>query len=292
MTLIRDEWTDPDLACDIHHTLKAKEKQLAAFNCNSPQIGLRRFLVDWLAIISEKYDISAYTLHLAIYCMDRFMDKYDIKEATLHLVALSCLVIATKYEEKEEKVMSLCNFNSCAYESDKKSDYLKMEILLLEFFSWKISIPTAVHFMDYYITDAVCDRDLHAGQPLTSLSDAVTYMKKYTKYFLDISLQDHVFSSCMPSLVAASCIAASRVCLKLTPTWTTKLRKLTKYSWEHIAPLIETMLIAHEVDEKAAETSSDHSTAKVVLLPTTPANASTVGTWHDMIKPDSINRKS
>ncbi|XP_033113444.1 cyclin-J-like [Anneissia japonica] len=288
MTLLREQWTESDLASDIHQTLKAKEKQIAPFYGNSPQLGLRRFLVDWLAIISEKYELAPYTLHLSIYCMDRFMDKYDIKEATLHLVALSCLVIATKYEEKEDKVIHLCNFNSCAYEPDKKGDYLKMELLLLDFFSWQVSIPTAVHFMDYYIIDAVCERDLHAGQPLSSLSDAVTYMQKYTKYFLDISLQDHVFSKCMPSLVAASCIAASRVCLKLAPTWTSKLRKLTKYSWEHIAPCIEKMLIAHEIDEKAAETQADSSSSAA----STQMAAATVTAWQDLMKSDALNRKS
>ena len=56
------------------------------FNCS--------YLVDWVATICERCDITSETLHLAIMCLDHFMDKYSIEDAQLHLIALCCLLIA------------------------------------------------------------------------------------------------------------------------------------------------------------------------------------------------------
>ena len=50
--------------------------------------------MDWVATICERCDITSETLHLAITCLDHFMDKYSIEDAQLHLIALCCLLIA------------------------------------------------------------------------------------------------------------------------------------------------------------------------------------------------------
>ena len=72
-----------------------------------------------------------------------------------------------------------------------KEDYLHMELLLLDFFSWNISVPTATYFMDFYLMEAIGCNDRHAGRPLNEeyTFNARTYLKKYANYFLDVSLQ-------------------------------------------------------------------------------------------------------
>ncbi|XP_072046631.1 cyclin-J-like [Amphiura filiformis] len=250
--------TDSELASDMYHILCIKEDNIIAFKGQSPQVHLRRYLVDWLAILCERFEIGRHALHLAVYMLDRFMDHYAIvKESQLQLLALACLLIATKYEEKEEKVQKLTTFNTQVNMDTTgcKEDYLHMELLLLDFFSWKISVPTAAYFMDFYLTEAISCNDQYAGRPLSTeyAINARTYLRKYANYFLDVSLQDHVFSSCKPSLVGAVCIASARVCLQLTPTWTSHLNKLTKYSWEQLTLYIDMLLKAHDSDEKAAK---------------------------------------
>ena len=92
--MMENEWWKSQLAQEIHDVLREKEARLPPFTSSSPQIKLRRFLVDWLAVISEKIKCSHGVLHLAVYYMDYFMDKFDIQEPQLHLVALSCLLLA------------------------------------------------------------------------------------------------------------------------------------------------------------------------------------------------------
>ncbi|MBN3281144.1 CCNJL protein, partial [Polyodon spathula] len=133
-----------------------------------------------------------------------------------------------------------------------KKDLIKMEVLLLETFSWNLCMPTAAHFIDYYLYASVQENDLHNGWPLTSITKTKAFIEKYTHYFLEVSLQDHSFLSFRPSQVAAACIAASRICLQISPSWTTQLHLLTGYTWDHLTQCIELMLMAHDNDVKEA----------------------------------------
>ncbi|XP_070539822.1 cyclin-J-like isoform X2 [Ptychodera flava] len=221
---VLEEWWKTSLAKDIHNSLRAKEEQQTEYHAQSPQINLRRYLVDWLAIISDPTNLHLCTtaLHLAVALLDRFMDKFDVEESQLHLVALSCLLVAAKFEERDINIPEISRLNKYVDYSYKWQDFLQMELLLLDFFSWNVCIPTSAHFLEYYIQESI----------------------------------DHVFVFFNPSLVAASCIASARICLQLSPTWTKTLTKFTKYTWNHIAPCIEVMLQAHDADEKACNRKS------------------------------------
>ena len=88
------EWWKSELANDIHEVLRKKELTLVHYMASSPQLSLRRYLVDWLAIIFEKMGCSYGILHLSVCLMDFFMDNHDIPEPQLHLVALTCFLLA------------------------------------------------------------------------------------------------------------------------------------------------------------------------------------------------------
>ncbi|XP_071476704.1 cyclin-J-like [Diadema antillarum] len=244
MTQVRQWHTNSEIATDVYASLLQEElTRCLPFLGQSPQLNLRRYLVDWLAIVCENLNIDSMARHLAVYLLDRTMDHFTISgETHLQRLALVCLLIATKFEEQEVKIAKLTNLaNQINSDTTAQKEFFQMELLLLDFFNWNVAIPTALHFADYFTMGAIGPNDLHAGKPLTGCN-ATLYLKQYTQYFLEISLQDHVFSNCRPSLVAAVCIAASRICLQLSPTWTHRLFKLTKYSWDQIWPYIDTML--------------------------------------------------
>jgi len=53
---------------------------------------------------------------------------------------------------------------------------------------------------------------------------------------------DQTFLVFKPSLITASCVAASRICLHISPTWTIELRKTTTFAWHHLVPCINILL--------------------------------------------------
>lgn len=57
------------------------------------------------------------------------------------------------------------------------------------------------------------------------------------------SFVDPTFLHFRPSLIAAACVCASRICMQVSPAWTTQLELLTCYSLEHLAQCIEMMLM-------------------------------------------------
>uniref|UniRef100_W5MSZ9 Cyclin J-like n=1 Tax=Lepisosteus oculatus TaxID=7918 RepID=W5MSZ9_LEPOC len=188
------QWWKGQLAADIHQALRIKELKLPAYRAHSPQIGMRRYFADLLAILSNRYQLCPTARHLAVYLLDLFMDHYDVAVKQLYVIALSCLLLASKFEEKEDRVPKLEQLNALGFMCSlnlvlTKRDLLKMELLLLETFNWNLCMPTAAHFIDYYLHAAIQDSDLHNGWPLSSLPKTRAFMEKYTHYFLEVSLQ-------------------------------------------------------------------------------------------------------
>ncbi|XP_017552164.1 cyclin-J isoform X2 [Pygocentrus nattereri] len=162
-----------------------------------------------------------------------------------------------KFEEREDRVPKLETLNSLGCMSSMnlvltKQGLLHMELLLLETFHWNLYLPTAAHFIEYYLSIAVTETDLHDGWPMVCLEKTMLYMTKYADYFLEVSLQDHAFLRFAPSLVAAACVASSRVILRLSPSWPPRLQRLTAYTWEQLLPCVEKLLMAHDSDVKEA----------------------------------------
>ncbi|NXT26916.1 CCNJ protein, partial [Syrrhaptes paradoxus] len=250
------QWWTGQLAADIHQALRYKELKLPTYKGQSPQLHLRRYFADLIAIVSNRFKLCPSARHLAVYLLDVFMDRYDISVQQLHMVALSCLLLASKFEEKEDSVPKLEQLNSLGCMTNMnlvltKQNLLHMELLLLETFQWNLCLPTAAHFIDYYLSIAVHETDLHDGWPMVCLEKTKLYMAKYADYFLEVSLQDHAFLNYAPSLVATACVASSRIILRLSPTWPARLHHLTAYSWDFLVPCVEQLLILYalEVEE-------------------------------------------
>ena len=67
-------------------------------------------------------------------------------------------------------------------------------------------------------------------------------VRLYEADFCD-SLSDHIFYKFQPSVVAAACVGASRICLQLSPYWTRDLQRISNYSLEHLSTCIEILLV-------------------------------------------------
>ena len=94
-----------------------------------------------------------------------------------------------KIEEHEDNIPRLSTLKRYMKDSVHKDDFIQMELVITDALDWKLILPTPVHFMEYYLIDCVTDKDLHSGERILSLPKATLYLKKYTIYFLEVSLQ-------------------------------------------------------------------------------------------------------
>jgi len=101
-------------------------------------------------------------------------------------------MFVAKFEECELNIPKVSELNrlgapNCPYSAQQ---YLSMELRLLQFFRWHISLPTAAHFFEYFLVVSVTASDCFDGRSLGDQAESVmSTMSKYVVYFLEVSLQ-------------------------------------------------------------------------------------------------------
>lgn len=80
----------------MHHFI-CQEPKLPTYKGQSPQLNLRRYFADLVAIVSNHLRLCPAARHLAVYLLDLFMDRYEVTVQQLHMVSLSCLILASKF---------------------------------------------------------------------------------------------------------------------------------------------------------------------------------------------------
>ncbi|ELR55135.1 Cyclin-J-like protein [Bos mutus] len=188
-----------------------------------------------------------------------------------HVISASPL---GKFEDREDHVPKLEQINSTRILSSQnfsltRKELLSTELLLLEAFGWNLCLPTPAHFLDYYLLASVSQKDHHCHSwPTTCPRKTKECLKEYAHYFLEVTLQDHIFYKFQPSVVAAACVGASRICLQLSPYWTRDLQRISNYSLEHLSTCIEILLVAYDNVLKDAVAVKSQALAMVPGSPT------------------------
>ena len=101
-------------------------------------------------------------------------------------------ICTAKFEESERNIPKLSELNRLGVPSSPYSarQYLTMELRLLQFFQWNVALPTAAHFLEYFLVAALTASDCFDGRSLGhQATEARSTLSKYVVYFLEISLQ-------------------------------------------------------------------------------------------------------
>ncbi|GFS66599.1 cyclin-J [Nephila pilipes] len=248
-----EEWLIGSYHKDIHNYLRLKERKRFIYRGQSPQLHLRKSMIEWMNMICLKMEFCTSVQHLAVYLLDIFMDNHTIYDDHLRMVIIGCLMVAVKLEEKDNLIPRNSDFNSLLGNKYKLIEFVSMEISILNFFNWDILFPTAAHFARYYSFYSFHQSDNMGDNPLQKCEHSRIYFWKYVDYFLGVSLLDPAFINFTPSLVAASCIASTRICLTITPCWSKHLENLTNYKYPQLKPYVEMLLNALDTDLSTSE---------------------------------------
>lgn len=90
---------------------------------------MRGILIDWLIDVHKKFRLRTHTLFIAVNMIDRSLEKFYVKKADFQLLGITCLFIASKYEEIYPPSMSEYTY-VCA-DAYKDQDLLNMEAKIL-----------------------------------------------------------------------------------------------------------------------------------------------------------------
>merc|ERR1719158_1208386 len=242
---------------DILSWLKGKERNSSHYiRRQSPQLEKRSLLIDWTKDVAEKLGLHEGTLHLAVRLIDLFMDGHDIQNPQLYLVCLGALLLAAKIEEKDGHVPRCSQLNAFVKNYFPLSDFFSLEMVMLNYFNWNICLPTTCYFTSIFLPHAIQPSDHHNAGPILS--------------FLKVSLTDVSFIDTLPSILAASVIAAARRAFGLSPTWSENLEMLTGYREDQLGHLTTLLLFHHGT---SSVNSNDEGYCSFSSSPTSPRGA-------------------
>ncbi|GER32505.1 cyclin A2 [Striga asiatica] len=159
--------------------------------------GMRAILVDWLVEVSDEYKMASDTLYLTVNLIDRFLSHHYIEKQKLQLLGVTCMLIASKYEEiYAPRVEEFCFITDNTYTKD---EVVKMETCVLNCLSFQLSVPTTKKFLRRFLRAAQVSYEV----PLAELEFLANYLAELT-------LTDYSFLKFLPSLIAASAIFLAR----------------------------------------------------------------------------------
>ena len=187
---------------------------------------MRGILIDWLVEVAEEYRLEPETLHLSVNYIDRFLSYVPVARSKLQLVGVTCMLIASKYEEIHPPAV-----DEFVYISDntyKREEILHMEGTILNRLQFELSVVTAKVFLNRYIKAA------KAGE-----CDATTQM--LCQYLCELTLQEYSFLKYRPSEIAAAALFLALHTMRL-PSWTPLLEHVSSYTAEHLQSCVAEML--------------------------------------------------
>ncbi|XVF25044.1 hypothetical protein REPUB_Repub13aG0179800 [Reevesia pubescens] len=158
---------------------------------------MRGILVDWLVEVSEEYKLVPDTLYLTVYLIDWFLSQNYIERQRLQLLGITCMLIASKYEEIcAPRVEEFCFITDNTY---AREEVLNMESQVLKYFGFQLFAPTAKTFLRRFLRAAQAS--------YTSPSIELEYL---ANYLAELTLIDYGFLNFAPSIIAASAVFLAR----------------------------------------------------------------------------------
>ncbi|CAK8568335.1 unnamed protein product [Lathyrus sativus] len=193
---------------------------------------MRGILVDWLVEVAEEYKLLPQTLHLAISYIDRFLSIHVVNRSKLQLLGVSCMLVASKYEEiTPPKAVDFCHITDNTYEL---KEVIKMEAEILKSLNFEMGNPHVNTFLNEFVGFAT------ENQKTSKLQ-----MEFLCNYLAELSLLDYDCIRFLPSIVAASVIFLARFIIRPSVhPWTSSLSESLGYK---SAELEECVLILHDL---------------------------------------------
>lgn len=109
---------------------------------------MRAILVDWIIEVHLKFKLLPETLFLTVGLIDRYLEKVKIKRGNLQLVGVTCMLVASKYEEiYAPEVQDFVYITDNAY---SKAQIFEMENHLLSTLHFDVTFPSAYRFLERF----------------------------------------------------------------------------------------------------------------------------------------------
>lgn len=194
--------------------------------------GMRAMLVDWMGGVVVQLALLPETLHLAVSCLDRFLqaEVATLAKEQLQLVAAAALLLAVKYEESAPP--ELAELAHTAGGGAPAAELRRMELRMLRRLEFRLGAPAALQFLRWA---RLADPALLGAQA-----------HQLAKYLLELSLVDYRLVGVLPSRRAAAAAALAARLLgtgSVRGVWQRRLEAVTGYTAEGLVEVVQQLAV-------------------------------------------------
>mmetsp|Transcript_4268 Transcript_4268/g.8355 ORF Transcript_4268/g.8355 Transcript_4268/m.8355 type:complete len:297 (-) Transcript_4268:1464-2354(-) len=229
---------------DLYEDMLQRQEEFVSPQSYAPNASFlpyRRYLVDWMSDVGEQCRLHNSTVHVSILFLDKIFRSQNIPRSEWQLLATACITIAAKYEEAEEDCPPIPDLLQMTKLSDAGHTSLSFrdgELEVLRHLHWTLRAIPALHVVGYYLAKgAVFVDDTWQGRNL--IEKIPRYIRKYSDFFCNLTMQEYGFQQYLPSKLAAAVVMAARVALNVAPRWRHELTALTGYDEEEVSPVFD-----------------------------------------------------
>ena len=105
------------------------------------------------------YKLQRSTIYRCIYYFDKLCSRKEINLCHLHIIAATCSLISIKWNEKEEKVLSLKMLSKVCNKKYSSYSFKAMEVKILNLLNFRLKIILPIDFVSYYIKSGSMSSD-------------------------------------------------------------------------------------------------------------------------------------
>ncbi|GAV03000.1 hypothetical protein RvY_13491 [Ramazzottius varieornatus] len=190
---------------------------------------MRAILMDWIVSVAYKFKMSQDTLFLTVDMIDRFLaiPEMDVTKDELQLIGVTCMFIASKFEEVYPPELE--DFVFIADQACSKQQILETEQVVCAALQFDFTRPSAAHFLR---------RCCKAAQ-------ASTEEYCLAKYITELSLLTIDFVAELPSKIAAAAMYLTMLMRRgeeEEPVWDADMQYYSFYSEAEVKPLAAKLL--------------------------------------------------
>lgn len=230
-----------------YHTILIDEKYQTYEFTETPYTQIRKQLIDMLFEIGKKLRQTTSTVFLSIKYMDIILSTVNyisqtVPPSSYKLISLVCLNIASKFDALDLNTPLIHELQRASGCSIPYSALVQYEAECLKLLNWNLKHITLFHWIDVLKHQGIIfSNDTKWGGTSidVDLTQSVSKAPILLDYFTDMLVRDSEFLKFKPSIQAAACVIATRMCLNIDQPISNALSEMLLYSQEDIVDAFE-----------------------------------------------------
>jgi cyclin-A len=191
----------------------------------------RKVVAEWMIDVCEYFLLDITTTHAAIAYLDRLQPNEKFSRFEWQMLAISCILIASKYNECESAVPDLSTLEEITQQRITNDTLLNYELWALKQMHWKLNARTPISFLATYFVGGLVsstdtfdlnqqeNQDTDMNEDRDDRLEIEKLVHGQAKQIAQNCMLDNSFKHFLASDLAAAIAYIARYRCQISPVW-------------------------------------------------------------------------